>query len=132
MPGTTSKGFRYPLGTDYAGTGPDVPRAVLELATDVDNFLTGKYGLIKITNIFTGTTSYSPTSGVDALYIEMVGGGGAGGGCVSAATNSAAGGGGGGGGYAALWTTTIKATFTVQVGAGGTGVSGANGNNGTN
>jgi hypothetical protein len=128
---TTSLGFRYPAGTDYAGTGADVPRAVGELAADLNTFLTGKYCLIKITNIFTGTVSYTPQTGVTGLYVEMVGGGGGGGGCVTGVTNSAAGGGGGSGGYSAIWTTTIK-TFTVAVGAGGTGVSGASGNTGGN
>lgn len=126
---TTSLGFRYPAGTDYAGTGPDVPRAVGELAADLNDFLDGKYSLVKITNIFTGTVSYTPQTGATALYVECQGGGGGGGGAITGPTNGAAGGGGGGGAYTAVWTTTIK-TFTVAVGAGGTGVSGANGNAG--
>ena len=34
MPTTPLLGFRYPSRTDYPGSGPDVPRAVGELALD--------------------------------------------------------------------------------------------------
>lgn len=119
---TTGLGFRYPAGSDPF----DVAQDIQNLATDLNTFLTGKYSLIQIVNINTGTTSYTPNARATGLYVECVGGGGAGGGCVTGATNGAAGGGGAGGGYAALWTTTIK-TYTVAVGAGGAGVSGASG-----
>lgn len=81
------------------------------------------YRVIKVVEIFQGTTTYTPTSGADALFVECVGGGGSGGGCGTGATNSAAAGGGGGGAYSALWTTTIKNPFTVAVGAGGSAPS---------
>jgi hypothetical protein len=114
----TPLGFPYPTDSDY-GTGADVPRAVSELADALDDYLTGTYKLVSIRYITTGTVTFTPTAGVDALYVECVGGGGAGGGCTTGATNSAAGGGGGGGGYAAKWITTMKSPFTVAVGAGG-------------
>jgi hypothetical protein len=81
----------------------------------------------KVVHIFSGTTTYTPTVGVRALYVECIGGGGGGGGVLDAATNSGAGGGGGGGAYSAVYTTTIKASFVCAIGAGGTGgAAGAN------
>lgn len=87
-------------------------------------------------SILNGTTTYTPTSGASALYVECVGGGGAGGGAAAgtAATNFGSGGGGGGGGWASKWiTTNVSGAHTsIAVGAGGTaGTTGANpGNNG--
>ena len=83
--------------------------------------------LIKIVNILNGTTTYAPTANAKALYVECIGAGGAGGGAATSSSTCSLGAGGGGGAYSALWTTTIK-TFTVAVGAGGTGVSGGTGN----
>jgi len=90
-------------------------------------------GPSKVVHIFQGTTTYTPSAGVRALYVEMVGGGGGGGGVLDAATNGAGAGGGGAGAYSAVYTTTIKASFACVVGAKGTGgASGANnGNPGT-
>lgn len=88
-------------------------------------FATKDYRLIKVTEIFQGTVSYTPTTGALALFVECVGGGASGGGCGTAATNAAAAGGGGGGAYSALFTTSIK-TFTVAVGAGGAAPSAGN------
>lgn len=88
----------------------------------------------KVVNILTGTTTYTPTTGTTALYVECIGGGGGGGGVAQAATNSGAGAGGGGGAYSAVWLTgaAVKASFMVGVGAGGAaGAAGANdGSNG--
>lgn len=92
------------------------------------------YSVIKVTEIFQGTTSYSYTTGARALFVEGIGGGGAGGSCATAATNAAAAGGGGAGAYSAVFLTGLPANpITVQVGAGGTpGAAGANpGGNGT-
>lgn len=86
--------------------------------------------------ILNGTTTFTPTSGASALYVECVGAGGAGGGAAAgtAATNFGSGGGGGGGGWSSVWETTLVtgAHGSVAVGAGGTaGTAGANaGNNG--
>lgn len=89
------------------------------------------YRLIKVTEIFQGTVTYTPSNGVRALFVECIGGGGSGGGVATAVTNSGAAGGGGGGGYSCLWVTgTIKASYTVQVGAGGAApAAGANNGN---
>jgi hypothetical protein len=90
------------------------------------------YRLIQIVDLVTGT-SYSPTPGARALYVECIGGGGSGGGAANASSNCSCGSGGAGGAYSAAWLTgSIKTTYTVQVGAGGA-VPGAAlpGNNGT-
>jgi len=87
------------------------------------------YTLLKQTVIEQGTTSYTTPTGCRAIFVECVGGGAAGGGVIDAATNSAAGGGGGGGAYSTKFIVAPKLTaYTVAVGAGGTGNSGADGN----
>lgn len=97
----------------------------------VGGLTTKDYRMVLVTTILNGTTSYTPTAGVSALWVEAWGGGGAGGGAAAgtAATNIAAGGGGGGGGYAMKWITTAVsgAHTSIAVGAGGTaGVAGNN------
>ena len=82
---------------------------------------------------YTGSSqTYTPTSGMKYCIIECVGGGGGGGGALTT-TNSydSVGGGGGGGGYARVnaSASSIGASQTVNVGAGGAG--GIGGNNGT-
>lgn len=97
-------------------------------------FTTKDYRLVKVTNIFQGTTTYTPTSGVAALYVECIGAGGSGGGGSSVAVSAAVGGGGGGGAYSAVWSTSnVSGAHTVQVGAGGSAPSAGNnpGNAGT-
>lgn len=91
------------------------------------------YQLLKVTNVFQGTVTYTPTTGCRALYVECIGAGGSGGGGGSNAANASSGSGGGGGAYSAVFLTTVKASYTVQVGAGGAAPSaGANaGNAGT-
>lgn len=81
----------------------------------------------KVIHLFTGTTTYTPSQGVRAMYVEAVGGGGGSGGVATAATNSGAAGGGGSGAYSTVYTTTVKATYIVAIGVGGTaGTAGAN------
>lgn len=95
---------------------------------------TPDYRLIKVTTILNGTTSYTPTSGAQALLVECVGGGGAGGGAASSTsgTNSSVAAGGGGGGWSIKWVTTnvSGAHASIAVGAGGT--AGTTGNNAGN
>ena len=81
--------------------------------------------------ILNGTTTFTPSTGASALYVECVGGGGAGGGAASgtSGTNHGTGGGGGGGGWASKWATTAVsgAHNSIAVGAGGTpGTAGGN------
>lgn len=74
---------------------------------------------------FSATNTWQCPSGVSSVTVECWGGGGAGGGANST-TNT--GGGGGGGAYSkSVLTLTPGTIYTVTVGAGGVGVSNANG-----
>jgi hypothetical protein len=85
---------------------------------------TGGSSLIGV-QVFTGSGTYTPTSGMNVCYIECVGGGGGGGG-ASATTDQVTGSaapGGGGGAYSAARKTAadIGASKTVTIGGGGSG-----------
>ncbi len=83
---------------------------------------------------FDANGTYTPTSGMKYCIIDVIGGGGAGGGTPTASVSTAAAGSGGGsGGYSkgVFSAATIGASQTVTIGAGGTGVSNANGNAGS-
>lgn len=75
-----------------------------------------------VTQVFTGSGTYTPTTGMRWCEIEVAGGGGSGG-LINAATTSAAAAGGGAsaGGYAKgiYYNTTIGTSQTVSIGAGG-------------
>lgn len=93
-------------------------------------FTTKDYRLIRVRqHVAADGTTYTPTVGIQALYVECIGGGGAGGGGATAAVSASLGAGGGAGAYSAVWLTgaQIKSSYTVAVGAGGT--PGAAGNN---
>jgi hypothetical protein len=78
-----------------------------------------------------GSGTYTTPAGCRAILVEVVGGGGAGGGCPgTSAGNQSAGGGGGGGGYSLALIQNPAASYSYTVGAGGTGVTNANGNAG--
>lgn len=79
--------------------------------------------------ILNGTTSYTPSSLTLAAGIEGVAGGGGGGGVTGAASNRA-GAGGGSGGYFRKMLAAPSGSYTVAVGAKGTGVSNGAGNDG--
>lgn len=83
-----------------------------------------------VSQIFTSSGTYTPTTGMLYCQIECVGGGGGGGGTVSGGVAIfSSGGGGGGGGYARKVSSaaTIGASQTVTIGAAGS--AGASGNN---
>jgi len=91
---------------------------------------TGRY--LKTTVITSGTTFTSGPS-TNSIFARLVAGGGAGGGCTSVAAAAAAGGGGSAGGYAEKTFAVVPNTvYTIAIGLGGTGASGANGNTGGN
>lgn len=80
--------------------------------------------------VFTGSGTYTPTTGMLYCIVECVGGGGGGAGCT---TTVSAGGGGGGGSYArsVLSAATVGVSQTVTIGTGGAGGGAAsNGSNG--
>jgi hypothetical protein len=84
------------------------------------------------TVILTSGTSHVTGPQTTNLFLRMVGAGGGGGGCSSLASAAAAAGGGGSGAYAEkTFTVTPNTAYTYAIGVGGTGVSGAAGNNGT-
>jgi hypothetical protein len=89
------------------------------------------FAFIKVT-VFTGSGTFTPDPDMIECMLEAIGGGGAGGGIGGLAGSSVGGGGGGSGGYSRTHATAadIGASKTVTIGAGGTGVSNAAGNNG--
>jgi hypothetical protein len=75
--------------------------------------------------VFTSSGTFTPASGVTVVYLTMVGGGGGGGGGDN---NGGAGGSGGGGIFMQPVAVSVPVTVTIGAkGAGGDGVSGANG-----
>lgn len=84
-----------------------------------------------VTQTFSASGTYTPTSGMKYCIVEAIGGGGGGSaaeGSISP-SNAAAGGGGGGGGYSriTLSATDIGASQAITIGAGGlAGVFGTN------
>jgi len=97
-------------------------------------FVTLDFRLIKVTNITTtGTSTYTPSTGVRALYVEAIGGGAQGGGAATSSSQVSVGSGGGAGAYSAAFLTgaSVKASYSVTIGTGGSGAAaGANGNAG--
>lgn len=82
-----------------------------------------------------GAFTYTPTSGMKYVLVELVGGGGGGGGVTGAVSNVAASGGGGSGGYGRFLLTAaqVGASLSGTVGAGGAGGTGnSSGTNGGN
>lgn len=88
-----------------------------------------------VTQVFTGSGTYTPTSGMLYCKVRMVGGGAAGGGAAATgAAQGSVGSGGGSGEYAeaTVSAATIGASQTVTIGTAGTANSGATGGNGGN
>lgn len=77
----------------------------------------------------TGSSTYTPTTGMKFAIVEICGAGGGSGGAAGAAGQTGCGGGGAGGGYCrkTYTSTLLGATATVVIGTGGT--AGASGNN---
>jgi hypothetical protein len=94
----------------------------------------GVGAIIRVTNqVFTTTGTYTPTSGMSYCSIQCMGAGGAGGGApATSSTQCASAGAGGAGEYAVgiFSAATIGASKPVTIGAGGLGVSDADGNTG--
>lgn len=86
--------------------------------------------------VFTASATYTPIANATKAIIEMVGAGGAGGGAAATGSSQySVGSGGCGGAYFKLWIPSGLQTYSgisLTVGAGGAGVSGANGNAGGN
>lgn len=80
--------------------------------------------------VLTASGTYTPSPGAKAAFVELWGGGGAGGGAATVASGGGAGGGGAAGGKVDKLFSPASA-LTVVIGAGGTGVSAADGNAGS-
>lgn len=81
-----------------------------------------------------GSNNWTRPPGLRGVWVQVQGGGGAGGGAAATAAGQlSAGGGGGGGACAVAWIPArlLPTSGTATVGAGGTGVSGGIGNNGS-
>jgi len=125
----------------YDSTGLGTPAALALQAIDesgnklmLGHFAILDYRLIDI-RVLTSATSFVPTAGTRALWVECVGGGGQGGGAATSSSSASVGTGGGGGGYSAKWLTgaAVKNPTTYAIGAGGsTGGAGAAGQAGGN
>jgi len=90
--------------------------------------------LIQRTVYLSGSGTHTYNSATRMARVRMKGGGGAGGGFISSgvAAGCASGGGGGAGADLELWITSVPISSAYAVGAGGTGVTSAGGNNGGN
>ena len=117
-------------------TGLGTPAAPALVATDnsgnkvmLGHFAILDYRLIKV-RVLTSSTSYVPTNGTRAIYVECIGAGGQGGGAATSSSTCSLGGGGGGGAYAASFLTgaQVQNPTAYQIGAGGS--SGTAGNAG--
>lgn len=132
-PGTTDMPGSLKLRTSPNGSAT-VATAVTINSSQVVDFTNGiqvnsinAYAL-KTISYKTGSGTYTPPSKVRAIYVEAVGGGGGGGGVDGQGAGTAgAARSGGGGGYCAKFITSLAASYTFAVGAGGSG--GAAGNN---
>ena len=123
---------------DTTGTGTPGARAIQAVdeagnVACIAHFNTLDYRLIKV-RVLTSGTSYVPTEGTRAIYVELIGGAGQGGGATATTSGQASiGGGGGAGAYSASWLTgaAVKNPTTYQVGAGGTTGTTGTGQSGT-
>jgi hypothetical protein len=110
-----------------AGVGITIINTAGGIAIAATGSVTGAITTV-VTQVFTTSGSYTPTSGMEYCIIECIGGGAGAGGCANTANLSIAGSGGAGSYSRILATdTTIGASQTVTIGAGGTG--GLAGNN---
>jgi hypothetical protein len=83
----------------------------------------------KVVFLTAASGTYTPTSGVRAIYVECVGGGGGGGGALGGSSLCGVGAGGGGGGYSASYITSPASSYAYVCGVAVTGgaATGANG-----
>jgi hypothetical protein len=94
-------------------------------------WVTAYGGRLLFVRYLAASATYFPVSGTNMIEVELVGGGGAGGGAIGpGAGNVSAGAGGGGGGWGRKLITSGFSGVSYTIGAGGTGVLGAAGNNG--
>ncbi len=120
-PGGTKAEIRYAS----AGVGVGTPAALQAIDSGGNIAMLGHFGILDYrlisVRVLTSGTSFVPTSGTRALYVECIGGGGQGGGAATSSSTASLGTGGNGGGYSAKWLTgaQVKNPTTYAIGAGG-------------
>lgn len=106
--------------------GPPLP-AVINLLSQsiVDEFALLK-SPIQLTYATVGSATWNRPAGLKGIWVRCVGGGGGGGGRLAGAAQWTVGGGGGGGGYVEgfIPVSSLGASYTITVGAGGTSPAG--------
>lgn len=124
----TIPGYVPPIGEKDPEKISRSVRNLYEGATALEDT---RFGAVRI-QVFTADGTYTPHANMKYAIIEAVGGGGGGGGSTGNASYLTSGGGGGSGAYSRKVVTAsdVGASKTVTIGAGGTGVSNANGNSG--
>jgi len=79
-----------------------------------------------VVNVYTSTNTWSKSTGLKYVVVELVGGGGGGGGVHPSTDHGSGGGGGGGYSRKKIDAASLGATETVTIGAAGSGGSGDN------
>lgn len=86
----------------------------------------GYVGRLLNMRVFTSSGTYTPTQGTKRIRVTITGGGGGGGGCQAFSNSETFFGAGGGAGGTVISVITVAATsYSVVIGSGGTGGSGA-------
>lgn len=86
----------------------------------------GYVGRLLNTRVFTSSGTYTPTQGTKRIRVILTGGGGGGGGCQAFSNSETFFGAGGGAGGTVISVIAVTATsYSVVIGSGGTGGSGA-------
>lgn len=128
---TANRGWPYPESSDFVADGAT---AIENLADAIDASLGEGFAYVE-TVYFTTNGSFTKASypWLRAVKVKLVGGGGAGGGAAATtSTQGSAGAGGAGAGYAEkfILASSLSASETVTVGAGGVPVTGGTGGSG--
>jgi hypothetical protein len=132
MPQTPVYGLHYQALSD----APHGPNLGANLANDVEAQLVRIDGVAAMQpdiQVLVASANYVKPAGARVVHYKLIGSGAAGGGAVTnAAGSSAMGAGGGAGEFVEGWVdaSTLADLVALTVGAAGTGVSGAAGNNG--
>ena len=110
--------------SEIAAAGPTAVAAALANLGLGD--ASGYVGRLINTRVFTSSNTYTPTPGTKRIRVTITGGGGGGGGCQASASNETFfGAGGGAGGTIISIMTLTEGSFSVVIGAGGSGGAGA-------
>ena len=130
----TASDKNYPLGQEWVDQSTDEVHFLSQVVGGNATWTTTHSSSLVINQqVFTTSGTYTPTPGMQYVFIECLGGGGAGGGAaVTGVGERAVGGGAGGGSYGqgVYSAAQIGASQTVTIGAGGAPVLGGAGNAG--